>query len=380
MEARLKPAWVLAGTGLALVALLLAPKERHTAPYLPSPSEVLEKASPVRAREVKNLAEATAAARELIIASRRAGGDPRLLGRAQAVLGPWWSSDEVPAEVRVLRATIRQSFHDFPAALIDLDAVVAEHPDDSQAWLTRATVLQVLSRLDEAEASCAHLTGVSIVVSTVCHAQIEGLRGHAAHARDALASAARRASADERPWAWSILGDLTAWAGDAEGAVRTYREVLELDSGDEYTRGALADLLLDLGRPADVVMLLQDHTQNDAQVLRLAIAAKRSGHVRAQEWATLIAERVEAGRARQDVVHRREEARYALEIEGDFAKALSLAQANFQVQKEPADARILLEAALAVKQHDAAAAALAWLSATGFEEPTIRALAAKVTR
>jgi Tfp pilus assembly protein PilF len=370
---------VLLGLGVALLALLLAPRERRSEPYVPAASEVMGRVTPGLPRQAAtDLESATTQARELIVASRRAGGDPRLLGRAQAVLSPWWSQADLPAETKLVRATIRQSFHDFPAALVDLDAILLEHPDDAQALLTRATVLQVLSRLDEARASCTRLSGVSLVVVTVCRAQVDGLSGHAAAARDALTAVLPSARAEERGWALSVLGDLTLWAGDAAAAVARYQEALGVDPRDEYTRGALADLLLELHRPAEVVTLLADHTAVDAQVLRLAIAARDAHDDRAPRWLADVTERVEASRARQDVVHRREEARFTLELEHEPVRALELALANFAVQQEPADARVLLEAALAAKAPERAAAAKAWLERTGFEDPTLRALAAGV--
>ena len=64
-------------------------------------------------------------------------------------------------------------------------------------------------------------------------------------------------------------------------------------------------------------------------------------------------DRFEASRLRGDRVHLREEARFTLHLLNDPKAALKLAQENWQVQKEPADVRILLEAALAA--HDAAA-------------------------
>ena len=60
-----------------------------------------------------------------------------------------------------------------------------------------------------------------------------------------------------------------------------------------------------------------------------------------------LAARFDATRRRGDTVHRREEARYALEVEDDPARALALARANFAVQKEPADVRLLADAARA---------------------------------
>ncbi len=373
------PRWVLAGTGLALLGLLAAPKQRHAEPYTPATADLVGRTTPgLPRRAVDDLPSATEQARALIVASRRAGGDPRLLGRAQAVLAPWWSQVDLPNETRLVRATIRQSFHDFPAALLDLDAIVAQSPDDAQAWLTRATVLQVLARLDEAKASCTHLRGVSALVATVCHVQVDGLKGHSVAARDALSAVLPSARPDERSWALSVLGDLTLWSGDSAGAVARYQQALEADPSDEYTRGALADVLLDLKRPAEVVALLREHTAVDAQVLRLAIAGQQAHDEHAAQWLADVTERVEAGRARQDVVHRREEARFTLELEHEASHALELALANFAVQREPADARMLLEAAIAAKQAEAARPALEWLERTGFEDPTVRALAAGV--
>ena len=52
-----------------------------------------------------------------------------------------------------------------------------------------------------------------------------------------------------------------------------------------------------------------------------------------------------------------------------------LALENWATQREPADARILLEAALAARQPAAARPVLDWLDRTGLEHARIRALA-----
>jgi hypothetical protein len=91
-----------------------------------------------------------------------------------------------------------------------------------------------------------------------------------------------------------------------------------------------------------------------------------------------MAARFEAARLRGDTVHQREEARFALVVERDPARALRLAQQNWLIQREPADARILLEAAVAAGAPRAAAPALSWLSDTGCQWPRLRALAASL--
>ena len=90
------------------------------------------------------------------ISRARATGDLRFLGYAEAVLAPWMKQSAVEPQVLILHATILQSRHSFDAALAELDRALsagagdAAHSASAQAWLTRATVLRVLGRYDEA--------------------------------------------------------------------------------------------------------------------------------------------------------------------------------------------------------------------------------------
>jgi adenosyl cobinamide kinase/adenosyl cobinamide phosphate guanylyltransferase len=73
-------------------------------------------------------------------------------------------------------------------------------------------------------------------------------------------------------------------------------------------------------------------------------------------------------------VHLREEARFTLHLLNAPDPALKLAQENWQVQKEPADVRILLEAAL---RADAAAVVdevREWLSNSGLEDVQLQTM------
>lgn len=364
---------------LALVGvLLLLPRAPGEGPRTPKDDEVLEKVSP-SARIATDggtlgVEAAAAKAHELIAQSRKNGGDPRLLGQAQAVLAPWWTLESPPAQVRLLRATLRQAVHEFPAALADLDALIAEDPKDVQALLTRATVLTVLARYADAEASCKQLQPlVEPLIGAVCLAQVYGVTGHTREIIGTLGEMLASApQSEQRGWATSVLGDLEQWSGHPDKAIAHYQSALQFDPADDYTRGALADLLLDLKRPAEAAALLKDHTVSDAHLLRYALASQDAAALEELKG------RVEASRARGDSVHAREESRYALQIENDPALALKLAKANWAVQHEPADARVLLEAALAAHDKAAAAPALEWLKQTGFEDPTVRALAEKL--
>jgi hypothetical protein len=186
------------------------------------------------------------------------------------------------------------------------------------------------------------------------------------------------ASPVELLWVLTRLAETEDRLGHHAEAEAAYVRAQALGLTDGYLLAAHADFLLDRGRPAEVLTLLRGKERSDLLLLRLAIAAKALNAPEAAGWAADLTARFDAARLRGDTVHQKEEARFALAVLGDAKRALPLASANFVVQLEPADARTLLEAALAAKQPAAAAPALKWLDASGIESVVLRSLAAKI--
>jgi len=143
---------------------------------------------------------------------------------------------------------------------------------------------------------------------------------------------------------------------------------------DSYLLGAYADFLLDQGQPQDVVELLKDKTRADPLLLRYALALKAQEKPEAQAQIQQLRDRFEASRLRGDRVHLREEARFTLHLLSDPQTALKLAQENWQIQKEPADLRILLESALAAHDSATIKTVRGWLTETGLEDHEIMRL------
>jgi tetratricopeptide (TPR) repeat protein len=317
-------------------------------------------------REPRDLQMAVRLARLHIDLSRRRS-DPRHLGYAQAALGPWWDETVPRPQVLLLRATILQSRHQFNAALADLDRLVAVDPTNPQAWLTRAVVLTVQARYDEALKSCAApaLAALSFVAAA-CRAPIDGRA-------DTLLGKANTVS--ETAWGHSIAGEIAAWSGDAVAARRHLVEALRVDPADIYTRAAYADLLLDESRPDEVLPLLDGYQHDDGLLLRLALASRALGSPQATALTQRVADRFATNRRRGDDTHQREEARFVLALASDPERALALATANWQVQKEPWDARLLLEAARAAGRPEVARPVLTWLRSAAMTLPHLRRLA-----
>ena len=67
-------------------------------------------------------------------------------------------------------------------------------------------------------------------------------------------------------------------------------------------------------------------------------------------------------------MHQREQARFLIEVEDDPAAALQAALANWNLQREPADVLVLVEAATAAGSAAAAQPALAFVRQRGLQD------------
>lgn len=306
----------------------------------------------------------------------RASGDPRFLGYAQASLAPWWDQAQIPLDILVLRAVVRQSNHEFDAALKDLSAALQSKPNHVQALLTRAAVLQVRGEFAAAKRDCLALVPLtSALIAYGCVSGVTSLTGQAQASYDLLQRVLERAAdTSERQWAQGLLAEMAQRRGDRRAAEHHYRAALQGPQTDTYLLAAYADFLLDQGRAPEVIALLADHTRVDGLLLRLALAERAVGAPQFDGHKDGLRARYAAAQARGDVLHRREQARFELALENNPAAALNLAQANWTIQREPADARILLEAAIAAGSPRAARPVKEWIKQHDMQDVHLQTL------
>jgi Tfp pilus assembly protein PilF len=376
----------LGAVGLAsalTLAAFFAPNKANAAarPYTPmhagdvvasvprrDPNEVAERQLLAQSPDRIELAVALARAD---IGRARSLSDPRYLGRAQATLGRWWAMAVPPPDVLLLRATIEQSLHDFHAARADLDQLIAIRPNDAQAQLTRAVVATVTADYPAARASCTAVSSLApAIVAAACKAPLDALAGHADDAYAELARAIDDARGDAglQLWATTTLAELAIQRGDEPAARALLERVLAADPTDAYTRAALADVLMHEHDPAAASKLCAGFEQIDNLLVRRAIAEHAARGADADKLATQMHDRIAAAAERGDRVHMREEAMFELAVDGDAPRALVLAKANWDVQKELADARLLAEAATAARDRAAAAPVIAWADGNGVHD------------
>jgi hypothetical protein len=79
-------------------------------------------------------------------------------------------------------------------------------------------------------------------------------------------------------------------------------------------------------------------------------------------------ERFAAAAERDDQLHLREQAMFVLAVDSDPDRALELARRNWDVQKELADARLLVEAAVEARRPFEAGPVVEWARANGVRD------------
>jgi hypothetical protein len=133
-------------------------------------------------------------------------------------------------------------------------------------------------------------------------------------------------------------------------------------------RAAYADLLLRQGRPGEVMTLLQGQESFEPLLLRIAIAQRRLHDSRQAQSSARLKAAFAAELQRGEAVHRREQARFLLEVEDQPKLSLAAALDNWAVQHEPDDILALVNAARAAGSPAAAEPALEFMRAQGLRD------------
>lgn len=392
------PTFARRAAGAALLGLAsLSGPAAWAAPYTPAnDSEVVERlpgrASDPAIRRVESLRRQLAArpddATLRVEIARRyfdlamAQGDPRYVGYASATIAPLAPPAAAGSGYWLLHGLIQQYSHDFEGALASLAKASQLEPASPEPLSWRAAVFMVQARYAEALADCERLAPLAEpLLGAGCIAYVRATTGQLEAAFGQLATAGKAApqtSPELLLWLDTRLAEM-AWRLQRHDVAEGYfRDALKQGITDQFLLGAYADFLLAHQRPAEVLKLLAGWERSDVLLLRLALAGAAAGDTRAGDWAGQLRERFQAAAQRGDRLHEQEAARFELDIEHNAAKALQLAARNYQVQKEPRDAEILMRTALAAGQAKAAQPALDWLRTSRYEDPAFDKLATQL--
>jgi tetratricopeptide (TPR) repeat protein len=304
---------------------------------------------------------------QFYIQQARISGDLRFLGYAEAVLAAWVKTNPPLPDVLVLQATLQQSRHEFTASLATLDRALAVRPNDPQALLIRATVLRVVGRYAEAGLACQQFSRrVEPRLGALCTQSLRGLTGELESAYEALTQISSQGWLNaEKSWLYSELGEMAVRLGRDDDAQQWFQRDLILVPTDFYVRAAFADLLLRQRRPAEVLALLKGQESFEPLLLRIAIAQKHLDDPGLALSSARLRTAFSAELQRGEAVHRREQARFLLEVEDQPKLSLGAALENWTVQREPDDVLVLVNAAKAAGSPAAAEPALTFARTQG---------------
>jgi hypothetical protein len=167
-------------------------------------------------------------------------------------------------------------------------------------------------------------------------------------------------------WVLTSLAEMAVHAGMMTEAEAQFGAALSLGAADYYLLGAFADFLLDNSRPEEVLDLLRDRTAADPLLLRYALAlqAQHSKELPASWNYCAIASRPAVCAATGCTCGRRPGHLASAQRTGAGAATRTGKLAGTE---EPADVRILLEAALAACDGAAVDAVREWLSNSRLE-------------
>ncbi|MBC7916929.1 MAG: hypothetical protein H7Y28_03870 [Rhodoferax sp.] len=364
----------------------------HAEPYTPASSAIVLERLPLRANRpvAKELVElrravkerpgdANAAAQlaELYFDTAVATGDPRYAGYARAVVAGY--QGRLTPQLLLMRGMLLQYQHDFAGALKDFAEALAQDPQFAAAHAWRGAIYLVQANYPAADLECAALLQLKRdALWGACKGLVQAYGGQLDAAYATLSQALQQSSqAASRLWLLTRMAEVSVWRNQPQRAEEHFRQALALGLEDAYLLAAWSDFLLDQERYQEAVDLLKTREASDPLLLRLALAQQALKLPQAARSTQMLGDRFAAATLRGDTTHRAEEARFELLLRKNPAQALKLAALNFAVQREPRDARIVLEAAVAAGDSAAAQPARDWLQASGFADTRTRNLAAQ---
>ena len=311
----------------------------------------------------------------LYVERARQQREARYFGRAEMLLQPWIARVDVSGATLRVQADILQNRHDFAGAVRLLDAAVERDSRDAGARLMRASVKVVQGHSREARSDCAVvLASGESAAGTVCFAQVFGSTGQLVQAEALLKTLLARGDslpAAIRGWALWLQADFADRRGDARAAEASLREAMRATPANEGVRSALCDLLIARGALREALAVVDLPGPSTGLLARRARVQQLLNDPALSTTRAQLDDLLSLASRRGEIPHLREEALFALDVDGDTDRALQLAKQNFATQRETIDARLLVRAARARGDTEALNLVTRWMRETGFEDQRI---------
>jgi hypothetical protein len=322
-------------------------------------------------------------------------GDLRWYGSAKAALTPWWTAADLPAEAYFLRGLVKQGFHDFQEGLLDINRAIALEPGRAEFWSWRFALHLLLADMAAAQKD---IDQIGLLFgeeeAKVYRAVLLYRTGQPLPAVDMLSRAIRSANyqdASSQDWLGFHLGEAHRVVGQSARALEIWGQRLKASPQSHLIRLSLADLLNQLGQHRQAKMVALSNpgmngasaptsTANltDALLMQAVLASRGLKDPDENRFASQLEARLQSQALRQEALIERPKLIYQIAYGRDVKAGLALSMDNWQLQKEPPDALLFVQAALALGQARAAEPVLSWAEKTGYTDTQLTPLLAQL--
>ena len=294
-------------------------------------------------------------AARLMVTAGEEYSDPRFFGLARTVIDPWWTRESVPVQILLLRAKLKEKNQLYDEAITDLIQVSSQDPTNSQALIDLARLYSLQGQYGDARVAAKQLKEIAgDVAYQVCVIPIDVRTGHSKTALEEI----ERISPDFETrfavaltWLRRWQAELAKITGNSDQADKFYRQGIDEDPTSVVIKLAYADFLIQRGDCESVIDMFPDQLKEIRVLLRVAIAARKTGHVElANQYTEKLTAHFDAMRQRGDGRDQGIAARYYLDLLDKPKLALEEALANWEKRKGLDDSQLVLRAALAAGQ------------------------------
>lgn len=310
-------------------------------------------------------------------------GDLRWYGSAKAALKPWWQATDLPADGFFMRGLVKQGFHEFEGGLRDINQAIALDPKHAEYWSWRFSLHLMQANMDAAkqdvhemqklfgseeaniyQAVLLYRTGQPLPALKLLDESI-GFSGH----QDAASQI----------WIGFHLGEANRVANQPDKTLTLWRRLLQAYPQSHLLRLSLADLLNQKKKYKEAKAVatsnsLMTSNLTDALLMQALIASRGLNLPDEAALASQMAARLQTQSLRQESLIERPRLIYQIAYGRDLASGLALSIDNWRLQKEPSDAVLFLQAALALNQVNAAEPVVRWAASTKYIDPQLSPL------
>jgi len=235
-----------------------------------------------------------------------------------------------------------------------------------------ANLHRVQGRFDDARHACRQ--GASTLPPTtvvICQSSIQAMTGQLPKAWQTLqrlADSGLASPGNEQRWLHTLLAEMAIQQGFYDQAHDYLSAALHDTPQAPYLVYLQNDLRLMQGDNDKVIDALKPWQDRENALLRLAIAAHRSHHPDAERWQQAYQDLLNAAQQSSRDIHLREQARFLLQVSAEPEATLQTAKANWTMQREISDLRILLASAKASGDQDAYQQAMQFMERHGISD------------